>query len=218
MIAPNLQRALSTWSTEIRWSRCKFSAIPCNPRRRARCPIEFGVYCDRQTSPISGTWRGRFSLSAKELHRCLCPSSDIIDESPQRSAKRHRNGGPGMMHHGLASFSVDLGPNGIGNPNVRFVETGTRSSNVSKWPDGASRPGAAYDQNRAIGPPQGVVRKCEKPATGQLAKIMPSSNDEEPIRLERAAIRARARTRTFAWHVQAGAYSGVVPRPLDFNR
>lgn len=36
--------------------------------------------------------------------------------------------------------------------------------------------------------------------------------------MERAAIRARARARTFAWHVHAGAYSGAVPQPLNFSR
>jgi hypothetical protein len=39
------------------------------------------------------------------------------------------------MHHALGSFSVDLGPNEIGEPNVRSGETWTRGSNVSKWPD-----------------------------------------------------------------------------------
>jgi len=38
------------------------------------------------------------------------------------------------MHHALGSFSVDLGPNEIGEPNVRSGETWTRGSNVSKWP------------------------------------------------------------------------------------
>jgi hypothetical protein len=61
-------------------------------------------------------------------------SPEIIRESPQGSAKRCRNGEPETMHHALGSFSVDLGPNEIGEPNVRSGETWTRGSNVSKWP------------------------------------------------------------------------------------
>ena len=44
------------------------------------------------------------------------------------------------MHHALGSFSVDLGPNEIGEPNVRSGETWTRGSNVSKWPPAAGLP------------------------------------------------------------------------------
>jgi len=43
------------------------------------------------------------------------------------------------MHHGLGSFSVDLEPNEIGEPNVRSGETWTRGSNVSKWPTAPAR-------------------------------------------------------------------------------
>jgi hypothetical protein len=67
------------------------------------------------------------------------------------------------MHHALGSFSVDLGPNEIGEPNVRSGETWTRGSNVSKWPKPAvrgqrslsdrRRPGGCFRPNRgAMGP------------------------------------------------------------------
>jgi hypothetical protein len=44
------------------------------------------------------------------------------------------------MHHVLGSFSVDLGPCEISNPNIRSGDAWTRGSNVSKWPGSRRRP------------------------------------------------------------------------------